>query len=217
MLGLFCSRFEIEFLGPRPPSLGRSQPVYALKGPDASTELSLLDLLRSPALPALPLLPHLMGCAAAAPGGPPRAAAAPPPPAAPDPEEPTPAEDAAAVVARFNLNEEQAAVVAQLAAWCAPGGGGGAGGAPPPPICLVHGPFGTGKSTLLVALLHFVLAQRARAGSPLAGARVLVSAHTNVAVDRVLRGEGGRPPGWDVCWAVCWAGAALRGARLPTP
>ena len=85
-----------------------------------------------------------------------------------------------------------------------------------------------GKSTLLVALLHFLLEQRSREGSPLAGARMLVrcgcfvgwgrmgcgcwharraagirlrraidahpsgipirSAHTNVAVDRVLLG-----------------------------
>ncbi len=31
-----------------------------------------------------------------------------------------------------------------------------------------------GKSTLLVALLHFLLEQRSREGSPLAGARMLV-------------------------------------------
>lgn len=46
-----------------------------------------------------------------------------------------------------------------------------------------------GKSTLLVAILHLLLRQRAKAGRPLAGGRVLVSAHTNVAVDRVLLGE----------------------------
>lgn len=49
-------------------------------------------------------------------------------------------------------------------------------------------PLRAGKSTLLVALLHFLLHQRGLQGSPLAGARVLVSAHTNVAVDRVLLG-----------------------------
>ena len=55
-----------------------------------------------------------------------------------------------------------------------------------------------GKSTLLVALLHFLLAQRGVQGSPLAGARVLVSAHTNVAVDRVLTGALAGPamPAW---------------------
>ena len=45
-----------------------------------------------------------------------------------------------------------------------------------------------GKSTLLVALLHFLLRQRACGGSPLAGCRMLVAASTNVAVDRVLLG-----------------------------
>lgn len=63
----------------------------------------------------------------------------------------------------------------------------------PPPL---PSPTAAGKSTLLVALLHFLLLQRARAGSPLAGARVLVSAHTNVAVDRVLLG------GWMVVWVL---------------
>ena len=64
--------------------------------------------------------------------------------------------------------------------------------APPalqPPICLIHGPFGTGKSSLLVALLRLLLLLRELPGTPCSGARVLVSAHTNVAVDRVLLGE----------------------------
>ena len=56
------------------------------------------------------------------------------------------------------------------------------------PICLVHGPFGSGKSTLLVALIHLLLGMRGVPGSALAQARVLVAAHTNVAVDRVLLG-----------------------------
>ncbi|KFM27096.1 Uncharacterized protein C4orf21 [Auxenochlorella protothecoides] len=58
----------------------------------------------------------------------------------------------------------------------------------PAPICLVHGPFGSGKSTLLVTLLRFLLRARTVAGSPLEGARILVSSGTNVAVDRVLMG-----------------------------
>ncbi len=62
-----------------------------------------------------------------------------------------------------------------------------------PPICLVLGPFGSGKSTLLVAMLHFFLRERQQAGNPLDGMRCLVSAHTNVAVDRVLLGEGTGP------------------------
>ena len=45
---------------------------------------------------------------------------------------------------------------------------------------MVHGPFGTGKSTLLVALLDFFVAAGAK--------RCLVAANTNVAVDRILTG-----------------------------
>ena len=55
------------------------------------------------------------------------------------------------------------------------------------PLCVVHGPFGTGKSMLLVAAIHFLLAQAARDG-PLRGCRVAVAAHTNAAVDRVMCG-----------------------------
>ena len=56
------------------------------------------------------------------------------------------------------------------------------------PICIVHGPFGCGKSSLLVALVHYLLTQRSQAGSALKGCRVLLSAHTNIAVDRLMTG-----------------------------
>lgn len=56
------------------------------------------------------------------------------------------------------------------------------------PVCIVHGPFGCGKSSLLVALIHYLLAQRGQAGSALKGCRVLLSAHTNIAVDRLMTG-----------------------------
>lgn len=56
------------------------------------------------------------------------------------------------------------------------------------PICIIHGPFGCGKSTLLVALLHYLLAQKVKQEGPLKGCRVLVTAHTNIAVDRVISG-----------------------------
>ena len=56
------------------------------------------------------------------------------------------------------------------------------------PVCLVHGPFGCGKSSLLVALIHYLLAQRGQEGSALKGCRVLLSAHTNIAVDRLMTG-----------------------------
>lgn len=55
------------------------------------------------------------------------------------------------------------------------------------PMCVVHGPFGTGKSMLLVAAIHLFLGRRSGEG-PLKGCRVAVAAHTNAAVDRVMCG-----------------------------
>ncbi len=95
-------------------------------------------------------------------------------------------EHVAAIVGRFGLNDAQQSVAAHVAAWLpsiaagtAPspqlgkpqiggkgpcltaagsGGRGGVGssGTGSSPVCLVHGPFGTGKSTLLVALVHLL-------------------------------------------------------------
>lgn len=55
------------------------------------------------------------------------------------------------------------------------------------PLCILHGPFGTGKSMLLVAAIHLLLALRDVEG-PLKGCRVAVAAHTNAAVDRIMCG-----------------------------
>lgn len=82
-----------------------------------------------------------------------------------------------------------------------------------PQVCLIHGPFGSGKSSLLVALVHLLVGkcreqQQAvqlpegepdsskvaegtgakRSSSKDRKPRILVAAHTNVAVDRVLLG-----------------------------
>ena len=58
-----------------------------------------------------------------------------------------------------------------------------------PPICVIHGPFGSGKSTLLVAMLQLFALQMVKPGREKSdSARILVAAHTNVAVDRVLTG-----------------------------
>ncbi|GLC60082.1 hypothetical protein PLESTB_001571200 [Pleodorina starrii] len=101
------------------------------------------------------------------------------------------------------------------------GSRGVAAGAPlecQPPVCLVHGPFGSGKSSLLVALILMLVelgreqqraaaeevaaaasagGRKGRGGKKQAAAaasggpppvRVLLASHTNVAVDRVLIG-----------------------------
>ncbi|GAX81726.1 hypothetical protein CEUSTIGMA_g9154.t1 [Chlamydomonas eustigma] len=64
------------------------------------------------------------------------------------------------------------------------------------PVCLVHGPFGSGKSTLLVALIMMMtelssLVSNLHSSSSICSTplfRILLAAHTNVAVDRVLLG-----------------------------
>lgn len=196
----------MEFLSPRPSNLGRSTPVYALKGPNASTELSLIDLLRESALHTLPILPALLGTSSQK-GINTQIAPPPAPIASPsktdshsedeEGEKMTPAAHAEAVVTKFGLNPEQAAVVRQVASWAPTK----TNSPPPPPICLIFGPFGCGKSSLLVAVLHLILALRkpppapssreesqSQGKTPFTGIRVLVSAHTNVAVDRVLLG-----------------------------
>jgi len=155
----------------------------------------------------------------------------PPPP--PPPVLPPPARGALALaeehVARFALNPEQADVARAVAAWLPPGAAAAsaAGAAAPQPrhpggVALIHGPFGTGKSSLLVALVHLLTANfrppppaagggaggglsrgaakaaKAAAAEAAAadtddldapgGLRVLIAAHTNVAVDRVMQG-----------------------------
>lgn len=51
----------MELLTPRPPSLGRSQPVFAIRGTEAATELAMAELEQGLTPQALPLLPHLLG------------------------------------------------------------------------------------------------------------------------------------------------------------
>lgn len=175
-------KFEVELLGPgAPASLPRSQAVFGLRALKAGTEVAMLQALghfQAAAVasgPQLPLMRALLGGA--------RDGATSPAP--PLDTSPGIAALAAEVTTRFQLNEEQQEVLGHVAAWFLPGGV-----SKPLPVCLVHGPFGSGKSTLLVALIHFLSKARQAqqpgskgVPSPL---RVLVSAHTNCAVDRVL-------------------------------
>eukprot|EP00798_Chlamydomonas_sp_ICE-L_P006724 gene6724-3395_t len=58
-----------------------------------------------------------------------------------------------------------------------------------PPVCLIHGPFGSGKSTLLVAIISFIAHMVSLLPpSDATACRILVAAHTNTAVDRMLLG-----------------------------
>jgi len=205
-------KFEIEFLSSRPFTLGRSTPVYAVKGPNASMELNILDVLKSPSLAALPLLKSILGAAPLSVDSdalnmgntnlPTESKMIKNKEAQKDGDDvavkqeedelsKTPAELAEAVIQKFKLNAEQAAVVRHVATWA---NSSTSSRKAAPPVCLVFGPFGCGKSSLLIAVLHLVLKLRnLGAGAdgsvnPLSQSRVLVSAHTNVAVDRVLTG-----------------------------
>eukprot|EP00958_Prasinococcus_capsulatus_P030328 scaffold8063_cov551-Prasinococcus_capsulatus_cf.AAC.1 len=89
---------------------------------------------------------------------------------------------------RFSLNVEQEQMLEKVANWF-----GATGESCSVPILLLHGPFGTGKSHLLVAaVLLIVKASNILSGktSPCAGQahRILVSGATNNAVDRILLG-----------------------------
>eukprot|EP00873_Tetraselmis_striata_P003485 jgi/Tetstr1/423749/TSEL_014381.t2 len=181
-------RMEVEPLNIPAAQLPTSQRVYALQGVNAATEFLAIQLLQQQAPESAadhPLLRALL-----------RRPEAPP----------TSAGDAAtgcpvgalaeSVASQFELNPEQsAAISSSVAPWflddrqpsqdCAGD-----------PVCLVHGPFGTGKSSLLIAMIHFISAAmqgaeekpRAAPGGKPPKRQILVSAHTNVAVDRVLAG-----------------------------
>jgi hypothetical protein len=190
-------KFEIEFMSSRPATLGRSTPVYAIKGPNASMELNILDLLKSPALAALPLLRSILGAVPLSVNQTALGVSAALTNTSSEGEKlesekdqeeeiavevlKTPAELAESVIQKFTLNAEQAIVVRHVATWASQTGA-------LPPVCLIFGPFGCGKSSLLIAVLHLLLKLRTRASTPLSESRVLISSHTNVAIDRVLTG-----------------------------
>ncbi|KAJ7515544.1 hypothetical protein O6H91_22G017200 [Diphasiastrum complanatum] len=89
-------------------------------------------------------------------------------------------------IAKYSLNEDQAKVLNTVANWFSLSGNDSAIDSSNPEFCLVHGPFGSGKSHLLVILVIFLselLERRSHFST-----RILVSAATNVAVDRILTG-----------------------------
>jgi hypothetical protein len=148
--------------------MSTTTPLVALKGPDAALELSLIDLLLSRDLTtspskAPPILPALLNPGAYA-----------------NRQEPEGMNyDATRIAETCHLNVEQARVLQHIAGWSSRQRS-------PSPLCLIFGPFGCGKSSLLVAVIRLVLTLRMDRTSLMHGARVLVTAHTNTAVDRIL-------------------------------
>ena len=156
----------MEFISDKPPYLGKTANVYAIQGPEASIELGMIDLLQKDQ-EQVPLLASLLGV----------------------PQQPSQDHQQGSTWAPpkisslvSTLNDDQKLVLKHVASWNQ--------ARSESPVCLVHGPFGTGKSQLLVSALHLLLSLRAQdsAGGKLHGARVLVCSHTNIAVDRVLLG-----------------------------
>ncbi|KAK3240148.1 hypothetical protein CYMTET_50004, partial [Cymbomonas tetramitiformis] len=92
---------------------------------------------------------------------------------------------------QLELNEDQAVVSSAVQAWAsetvetASGDGHPAEGKLPP-LYLVHGPFGCGKTHLVVNIITQLAARLHAQGD--CGTRIMVSAYTNTAVDRVLLG-----------------------------
>ena len=68
-----------------------------------------------------------------------------------------------ACIEKFCLNDDQAETVRCISHWQSETlqENQEAEVAPSSPICLIHGPFGTGKSSLLVAIIHLLTASRA--------------------------------------------------------
>lgn len=164
--------------------------VAALRCPDLSSEVGLLEFLSGVGGAEAPLLESL--ARPLGPGSGRRAGAS--------VLEREFRELAAQLKADFGLNGDQERVAEHVLSWAGVRGaaeerrevGEAAGEGPAsfhhPSLCLVHGPFGTGKSSLLVALILLLVRLAAHPGHGLSGARVLVCAATNVAVDRVLLG-----------------------------
>lgn len=86
------------------------------------------------------------------------------------------------VMTEFNLNADQRAVVVRVSKWFEPTKEGGRSD---DNIILVHGIFGSGKSHLLAAICVFIK----RLSSTVKGEniKILLSANTNVAVDRIMK------------------------------
>eukprot|EP00890_Picochlorum_soloecismus_P000564 jgi/Picsp_1/1508/NSC_04986-R1_prematurely terminated mrna decay factor-like len=159
-------KFEVEFISEKPPHIGKTTNVYAIQGPEASIELGMIDLLQNDQ-EQVPLLPSLLGLQ----------------------QQPFQDNQQDSIWALpkitsllSSLNDDQRLVLKHVASWNQERSKS--------PVCLVHGPFGTGKSQLLVSALHLLLSLRAQdqVGGKLHRARVLVCSHTNIAVDRVLLG-----------------------------
>lgn len=166
------------------PKLDGEVPVHVIHGPSVSSEIGMLDCLYELSNEAMPLIPSILN------RSPSQNATA----SALAPLPNTVVDNALReFLADHRLNDDQAAVFKRAAAWLKSERDGSA---PSEPIALVHGVFGSGKSHMLVLLIIFLCELLDRVEPTLNASktgqtgpvRILVSAATNTAVDRILLG-----------------------------
>eukprot|EP00698_Gefionella_okellyi_P025136 TRINITY_DN908_c0_g1_i13.p1 TRINITY_DN908_c0_g1~~TRINITY_DN908_c0_g1_i13.p1 ORF type:complete len:1112 (-),score=206.45 TRINITY_DN908_c0_g1_i13:2216-5551(-) len=158
------------------PTLRNNQHVWAIRGPNASSELLMLDTLRALATRDLP---ELLPCLLQGTSAPPSACAA----FKLRISRREVIDIAVQFVERYHLNEDQAKVLHDAVGWFDTLDSSASFTTP---VLLVHGVFGAGKSHLMVVLIALLNVLLEKAGD--ISARILVSACTNVAVDRILQG-----------------------------
>ena len=163
-------KLEVRLLTPRPAHGMRGDRfrAYAVKAFNAQTSLAEFDNFANATEASFPLLPHVLGAPLVDESSSENALAA----------------DAAALRDRHGLNEDQSDAVARaLVAATEAGTASPVAALTVNPVRLVHGPFGSGKTHALAA---FVVSAAERLAAAKSNARILISAHTNVAVDRLL-------------------------------
>ena len=162
-------KMEIKLLGDKPRhGMRDKQPVYAIRAFNASTAIAEHENIAIATPETFPLWPHVLGSKLVDDAASQDAILA----------------DAVGLKARHGLNDDQAGAVAGALLVAAE-----AGRRVPrdaltvSPVRLIHGPFGSGKTH---ALASFIISAAERLRAAKSPARILISAHTNVAVDRVL-------------------------------
>ena len=162
-------KMEVKLLSPKPAhGIKENNRVFAAKVFDGGSTLAEFDNVASMTPMSFHLLPHLLAAPLVDEGASQGVVDA----------------DADALKTKHRLNDDQADAVAR--ALIAADEAGRALSTPSltvSPVRLIHGPFGSGKTSTLAA---FIVAAAERLGESKSEARILVSAHTNVAVDRVL-------------------------------
>ncbi|GLJ16316.1 hypothetical protein SUGI_0275470 [Cryptomeria japonica] len=162
---------EVVRLGGKPQNLPVKK-AFSLHGPCIQSELTWLNILRDMHTPSMPLLPLLLQPY----------------------KNPTQIFSNIEVekladqfIAKYNLNEDQAKAVHLVAKWFRKSSDTNSGMlSSEPEICLIHGIFGSGKSYLLTVIVIFLTSVSKRWNGQ--KMRILISAATNVAIDRVLTG-----------------------------